>query len=1026
MFFLFIPHMLEIFSKFADYKRIQNFKPPHYSTQQIALQKQFIKKNANTVLTLLLQIIKNETDTNFYLNLYVEYALNNDIDLEILKAGLEYFKIFSVATYDSIRILIKLHEYDDEFIIQYVDNNFLAIIAGEYIRKYEKPFGFLLNFERYIVAVFISYVCVGNYDLIDDFEEMFIKAFHFFRRDDFEEVCVILMKHLTCSKSIVMFQSSVKTLMESVRNKREYLNDFFMELVPQFLVFFKKNDFVDELFKILEIQNIDIFNKLLKIQSIEKYLYCIINNSEPQVIHNFLVTTSKKYFLFFYEKLELIGVKENLLTEILIIWYFYNPDYIFKIKRSVSDIKINFLLDKEKLKFSLDFVNGLSFIDKMCQIREEDIKLFLQRIEGFNENMHNEYEKIFFKIEFKYFTQYLKKNNLTSLYQNVLKRVCIENSDLRIHILNDLVELDDIYKYYIEIENIARNRIKEIKIKMEYLFNKVEDQVFYFDYMFKRTEILAQMDNFVGNRFFIEKIKNMQEGENKKYLCRIYKIDYEESSISNGSNIKKIRLTENSQEENHEKINMHEVNQNNKLNKLGAFTIDENKKHILFYLDNKLILPKEYVLSEEDKTMKFRIKEKISAIMIKIIIDERKRVDGTKDVIQNISSILNLFADTDLLNNLLNDVLKFFKNNNLKSCFNTIGSIINNLNYNIYPAKDIIMKYIEKSNHKILVLFADKIMFDDCLDFYSNFDEISYKQVFTKILKQKIIESEISRNNYIKKLLKHKIFRLEGLKLSRIYLLKDDDCMLIAEKIVESCEELYLLEALEYLKESNHSFNNDILYELLFKRAKLDTISCFILSIIQIKEEHIERLLELFYLNPIKYIEFLPQIIKHGGKITDDIIKELLFIIKNIYDDEVRKQIKKIIEGTVFEDSYDICQFILTDLEGVNVISKIFLLELLSRIYVNCVQNFVGLVRNVGNEKNLKCLILMLDILKKNKAKYYSKIQEWKSKDVLIKTMFRIYPLDYVDKEFYKKICQKYRHHEEYDLILKYYKNELN
>lgn len=996
--------MKEIFSKLPEYKRIQLKTLQIQTKQQKALIKQLSKINPNTKLTLILQKIENEPDTNHLIKLFVECADHHEIDFEIVKRGLIYFKKSTISTYDSIRVLLKLREFQDDFLFEYVDNDLLAIVMGEYIRKYEKPINYILNFPKFIPVMFISYVTILNFSLVDNFDEIFTQAYKILERENFEEICVVLIKFMTCEKSIQLFQESLKNILESVKEDNIYLNNFVLGLIIEYQNFFKMFDFISELAKMLRIYNLEIFGKFMKIRTSDDNVTRIIQNSSPEMIYNFFISASKSHFIDLYEKVDLSVLPEGLLLDMMMMLYYYKPDYVFSFKTKVNDIRSHFLKNGEDLNFSESFVNGLSFADKKYKYKESDINQFIYS----KKDNINEYKTIFHIIEYKCFLGFLLREKLVDNLHDELKTLLLANPELRCHVLKTLMSIDKIYGVYLSIENINRNRIKEIKIGLEALYHKVTDKDFYFDYMFVRSEILGKMKLFKTNPLFIERIKQMKNFELKADLCKMAGIEYKK--ISNPKIEKRT-------------LNLYQEPENKENIQIKKQKIEQN---IIFYLNNEIEMPFDYVLSKQDLSQKNRIQEKITALLIKIVRNEQMHVGFNSNLIPLICNAINLFGDVNMLISLMSDMYKFYRSNNLKATFKFIVLLLKEIKIDIYESRIIVQEYLGLGGSIILEPFIDKLKIDEALDFYNNLTENArYKIRFVNVFKSKIEQNEEQKKSNILKLLNHDSFKAEGLHFYLQYLPKDEDCIYIAQEIVESQDEPHLLDAINYLVESGFKLNNDLLYDILFKRAKLDDIGCAILEIIDIEEEHLERLYEFFHLNPIKYINFLPRIINYGYEVTDDMSKELILILKNIYDETDRLKIMKIMDNVIFENNNEICQCIISDLEDVNYKSKVFLIKTLDRIYVNSYEMFIEMVKVVGNEDSTECLLLLLSILKKHRSKFYSKMEDWKSNENLSRALFRLYPLDMKDKEFYKKICLKYKKAGEYAALIKFYENEL-
>lgn len=73
----------------------------------------------------------------------------------------QFAESWSMDAFLGIRHLVK-QKRDDDLVIRTVDSEHLALIAGEYMLKYDLPASFMLNFPEYVPYVFLTYTTSHN------------------------------------------------------------------------------------------------------------------------------------------------------------------------------------------------------------------------------------------------------------------------------------------------------------------------------------------------------------------------------------------------------------------------------------------------------------------------------------------------------------------------------------------------------------------------------------------------------------------------------------------------------------------------------------------------------------------------------------------------------------------------------------------------------------------------------------------------------------------------------------------------
>ena len=96
-------------------------------------------------------------------------------NLEELKSS--FSKSKCVDTFFFIKKALK-KERNDKFLSSFVDSEYLALVLGEYMLKYDIPSEFMLKFPNYIPYIFLAYTTT-QYVFLSHFESAFAKFSEF-------------------------------------------------------------------------------------------------------------------------------------------------------------------------------------------------------------------------------------------------------------------------------------------------------------------------------------------------------------------------------------------------------------------------------------------------------------------------------------------------------------------------------------------------------------------------------------------------------------------------------------------------------------------------------------------------------------------------------------------------------------------------------------------------------------------------------------------------------------------------------
>ncbi len=347
----------------------------------------------------------------------------------------------------------------------------------------------------------------------------------------------------------ISIKKNIINLIKIILNNNENLNDFFIKMILQEIIFgmnkdnYEKNINNNNLIKIL-------FNKDFYFHIIESDLFIIGNLIEniQNLIENNLFNKSDLYN--FIDKLnELILTKkinkENIiifpsLIEILLKFYNFYNDEIFEkiflnicnfliIKNNFNDtlvfvffelLYINIENIKNKIKFNLNYQNIMNlFIFNILnnKINEESIIFFLHGLisfliifdDKFNEYLLNNYFNIIFE---KIFLISNKFEEIFNLFKIILEYLSKNQNILLFFIENKEKINENLIIQYIVSINIILNSFKENKIQInkEYL-NKLEIIINFLVSKFYQSndiEIIQNLNNLLNIFLFYYKEKN--------------------------------------------------------------------------------------------------------------------------------------------------------------------------------------------------------------------------------------------------------------------------------------------------------------------------------------------------------------------------------------------------------------------------------------------------------------------------------------------------------------------------------------
>lgn len=221
---------------------------------------------------------------------------------------------------------------------------------------------------------------------------------------------------------------------------------------------------------------------------------------------------------------------------------------------------------------------------------------------------------------------------------------------------------------------------------------------------------------------------------------------------------------------------------------------------------------------------------------------------------------------------------------------------------------------------------------------------------------------------------------------------------------------------------------NNKLMEILYRRGRLDDLGRMCLKTINIdimEKDDVDRVYDMFFIDPINYLEILPSVLDRGYEISSEVSLELIRQLRFIHSDRVIDDMVMVLRSVEYTDEM-VFESILS-LETAKLRSKLFLLEKIcnSTARLN-IQMFLKLCVYVGNEDNYQVLEGLLRVVKNNWSDA-EMVEKWKGNRALNRLMVRMYPLYMKDKIYYKNLLHEIRQADadEWAFVRKFHKNKL-
>ncbi|KAG5859337.1 hypothetical protein KMI_07g11790 [Encephalitozoon hellem] len=219
---------------------------------------------------------------------------------------------------------------------------------------------------------------------------------------------------------------------------------------------------------------------------------------------------------------------------------------------------------------------------------------------------------------------------------------------------------------------------------------------------------------------------------------------------------------------------------------------------------------------------------------------------------------------------------------------------------------------------------------------------------------------------------------------------------------------------------------NAKLMEIMYRRGRLDSLGKMCLRAVDIdilEREDVDRIYEMFYIDPGNYLEILPRILERGYELTEEIIMELIGLLGQSQCDDIVENAMGVLKSIEYTEEM-VFKSILS-LESARFAPKTFLIEKVctSRCSLGT-RGFLKLCVCVSNEENYSVLRGLLEILRR-KGINSNIVEKWKENRSLDRLMARIYPLCMKDKLYYKRILDEVRKDiDEWGFINEFYRNE--
>lgn len=221
---------------------------------------------------------------------------------------------------------------------------------------------------------------------------------------------------------------------------------------------------------------------------------------------------------------------------------------------------------------------------------------------------------------------------------------------------------------------------------------------------------------------------------------------------------------------------------------------------------------------------------------------------------------------------------------------------------------------------------------------------------------------------------------------------------------------------------------NAKLMDILYRRGRLDALGKKCLRAINIdilEKEDVDRMYEMFFLDPVNYLDMLSEMVKRGYEISTEIAMELTRLLRTTHGSENVGRIVRTLRTV--ECSDEMAFESVMSLEDASIDAKMFLIDRLAgAVGRMSTQMFLKLCVCIGNESNYEVLGRLLQILRA-KSPRTEIVEKWRGNASLRRLMLRIYPLYMQDREYYLGLLEHAREsdRDEWDFISRFYGSEL-
>ncbi|UYI28068.1 hypothetical protein J0A71_09g19640 [Encephalitozoon cuniculi] len=228
------------------------------------------------------------------------------------------------------------------------------------------------------------------------------------------------------------------------------------------------------------------------------------------------------------------------------------------------------------------------------------------------------------------------------------------------------------------------------------------------------------------------------------------------------------------------------------------------------------------------------------------------------------------------------------------------------------------------------------------------------------------------------------------------------------------------------VKKDITSSTNKRLMEILYRRGRLDSLGKMCLKAINIdvlEKDDVDRIYDMFFIDPESYLELLPRILDRGYKLSGDVAMELVRLLGQSQCDSVLENAIRVLRNVEYTEEMAL-ESILA-LENARFAPKMFLVEkIYSTPHILSTRGFLKLCVCIGNEENYAVLKGLLQILRKSGVNTEI-VEKWKKNRGLDRLMVRIYPLYMKDRSYYRGILDGIRNdRDEWSFISEFYKSE--